>query len=524
MGTNECYLYGAAVQGIQGFIFQTNNMKDIVGASELVECICTKLFAEHVGYNGDSETLLQSLKSDSNAIVNAAGNIKYLFTSREACEKMVREFPKAVVEFAPGITISQAVEKMDKDFSKEDFRQAVLKLEAKLRLQRNKPMRSTQPGFMGVERSRQTGLPVIDRRRKDNTPLLLDAATYRKLYTEKQGQRIERKDSTQLLCNKAFGNCENKQIPFNIGDVTSKNDWIAVIHVDGNGLGQVVQHIGSEMGRLKEFSFLLDQATTQAAKEAFGNIMRKPENASLGKIPFRPIVLSGDDHTMICRADLAIPYTMEFIRLFEKYTQKMLGDFLKGVFKNKETKLSACAGIAFIKSSFPFYYAYELAESLCGHAKKDTKELYRFTEGNLPASCLMFHKVQDSFFVDYKDIIDRELTPGSGHSFKFGPYYMGGDFSKAATDAGRWTCEQLIRNAKQLGEEAMGPVQSGLRNWMSLIYTEPGQARQKRERLLMIASEAGKELIEEICPKESPYPVYDLLTLITINNQETRTL
>ena len=33
----EKYLYGAAVQGIQNFIFQTNELKDIAGASELVE-------------------------------------------------------------------------------------------------------------------------------------------------------------------------------------------------------------------------------------------------------------------------------------------------------------------------------------------------------------------------------------------------------------------------------------------------------------------------------------------------------
>ena len=46
------YLYGAAVQGIQGFIFQTNELKDIVGASELVEEICTKMFAERFKETG----------------------------------------------------------------------------------------------------------------------------------------------------------------------------------------------------------------------------------------------------------------------------------------------------------------------------------------------------------------------------------------------------------------------------------------------------------------------------------------
>ena len=55
----EKYLYGAAVQGIQNFIFQTNELKDIVGASELVEDICTNLFQEAVGkkkWNEDAES------------------------------------------------------------------------------------------------------------------------------------------------------------------------------------------------------------------------------------------------------------------------------------------------------------------------------------------------------------------------------------------------------------------------------------------------------------------------------------
>ena len=43
------YLYGAAVQGIQSFIFQTNKLRDIVGASELVNQICTELFEDVAG-------------------------------------------------------------------------------------------------------------------------------------------------------------------------------------------------------------------------------------------------------------------------------------------------------------------------------------------------------------------------------------------------------------------------------------------------------------------------------------------
>lgn len=34
---NEKWLYGASVQGIQGYIFQTNKLKDVIGVSELVK-------------------------------------------------------------------------------------------------------------------------------------------------------------------------------------------------------------------------------------------------------------------------------------------------------------------------------------------------------------------------------------------------------------------------------------------------------------------------------------------------------
>ena len=78
------YLYGAAVQGIQNFIFQTNNLQEIVGASELVEEICTELFKEIVGEK----------EYETNTVLHAAGNIKHIFTSRKACEDVVRVFPK----------------------------------------------------------------------------------------------------------------------------------------------------------------------------------------------------------------------------------------------------------------------------------------------------------------------------------------------------------------------------------------------------------------------------------------------
>lgn len=47
--SSTSYLYGASIQGIQSFIFQTDRLKDIVGASELVEQACTDMFYKPVG-------------------------------------------------------------------------------------------------------------------------------------------------------------------------------------------------------------------------------------------------------------------------------------------------------------------------------------------------------------------------------------------------------------------------------------------------------------------------------------------
>ena len=57
---------------------------------------------------------------------------------------------------APGITISQAVIPLDDDFGK-----AIDKVEALLKVQRNKPPKSVTIGLMGIKRANNTGLPVV---------------------------------------------------------------------------------------------------------------------------------------------------------------------------------------------------------------------------------------------------------------------------------------------------------------------------------------------------------------------------
>ena len=325
------YLYGASVQGIQSFIFRTNRLAEIVEASAKVERICT----------ADEDGLFKPFEqSDGKSVIRAAGNIKYIFSSREACERAVLEFPKKVMQHAPGITLSQAVVAMDET---ANFEQASDELERKLRIQRNKPSANLQWGMLGMKRDRRTGLPD----RGDGKPSAVRA--------------------TQRLCRKMFGNMENLQAHTsnNINDFVGQNDWIAIVHADGNGLGQVVQKVGGDKDTFSEFSQKLDEATCTAAKRAFDSLAEEQKQNRKGIIPIRPIVLGGDDLTVVCRGDVALPFVEAYARFFEEETARLLRGILSAhhLF-GKEPHLTACAGVAFIKSSYPFHYGYELAESL----------------------------------------------------------------------------------------------------------------------------------------------------------------
>lgn len=502
------YLYGAAVQGIQGFIFQTNELKDVVGASNIVDNICKDLFKQCVKDNKINP---------GEFIINAAGNIKYEFKDRESCELIVREFPKLVLDLAPGITVSQAVVMYDGG----DFKAAVDELETRLRIQRNRPMKSTTIGLTGIKRSAQTGLPlIVDKKNKGKE---VDAATAAKKH----------KNKTLSLCQDCFGinDLKHDQLAYDISAITGKNDWIAIIHADGNGLGQVVQNIGSNKGALQDFSSQLEESTKAAAQKAFDEIKEEVWDSETGKYQLRPIVLGGDDLTVICRGDLAMKYTTAFLQAFEEETGKQMGSILANA-GIARANLTACAGIAYIKSSFPFYYGYDLAEKLCDYAKKDAKRKLSNDTNEIPDSCLMFHKVQDSFIEDYTEICRRELTPKEGHSFCFGPYYLSDENEKE-----RWKISDLINRCNVLQQEDTKVLKSHLRQWMSLMHDKPEMAIQKIIRVKSLVPQPEvKQFIDTLtdgltraAKKENGteaqikyYPVYDILSLFSITNQETK--
>ena len=487
------YLFGASVQGIQSFIFKTNKLREIIEASNLVESICTTMFEPYV-----------KNARDAKLIIGAAGNIKCIYPHKEDCERAVLGFKERILRLVPGITLSQAVVEYDDSRPSFNFINVIEELENRLSTQRNKNTIPTLLGAIGIERSRQTGHPEIE---SDSLSQF----------------QPERNILHRELAKKLYGNAMlDSRVPYNIEDITDKNDWIAIIHADGNGLGQVVMKIGAMEDEFSAFSKGLNEATVASAREAFNEVSK--ENA--GKYPLRPVVLGGDDLTVICRADLAIPFCKYFLEYFQQKTKETIGKILvrNKVFNDNADYLSACAGIAFVKSSFPFYYGYNLAEDLCSESKKVAKQ------GKTPAepvpSCLMYHKVQDSFIRDYKDdIVGRELKPQDNISWKFGPYFLSGEEMKDY-----WSIDELISSAEELSKLQDTGLRTNLREWIGSMHLSEGEANQRLKRMkdiIGMRSSEGYKLLSKLTTAknragDAAYPAYDTLALYTINNQETK--
>ncbi len=496
------YLYGAAIQGIQGFIFQTNKLAEIAEGSELIEQICTDFFKDQFT-NGKFYV--------DNLILGAAGNIKYIFEDKAECEKIVREFPKAVMEMAPGITISQAVIEYDEG----NLNNSLLQLEEKLRIQRNKVPVPFEVGFMGMRRNRRTGGVAFNKSpvAKDNETV--DEATFKKLKARGSNKLFEKISG--------ITDFKTEELLFNTDDL--KGSWLAVVHADGNGLGTIIQNLNEKFkGKpdeevrqgFKQFSQALDNATQQAAQEAFKSAgITKDE----GKFPIRPIILGGDDLTVIIRADLAFGFTKAFLEEFEKQTEKKF-DFLKEYTGDQFKKgITACAGIAYVKKSYPFHYAIDLAEKLCSDAKNFVKGKGKYSgkapkmDGLIPKSALAFFKVQDSFIEDSLSDMKKRVLTGNNIDFRYGPYLIENDNHFA--NVGELT--QKLNIIKDHGEKADKGESNGiskLRQWVTEVFKDTTTADFFLKRMEVV----NYEFFKKFDPRETKNDKSIVFDVIQLNS------
>ena len=204
---------------------------------------------------------------------------------------------------------------------------------------------------------------------------------------------------------------------------------VAVIHIDGNGVGGIMKELNSSKDRvapgvfkaevgcdrddpdaLRRFLLAvnrhLDDAVTLAFAAAWTRIaeLSRHDDDRAGRrhtaIPVVPVILGGDDVTVITSGDYALPFAAAYLRYYEEATgNDPILCYLTPPEGQDTGPMTAAAGVAIVKRNFPFHIAYELAEKLVNRAKKVGKTACP------PCSTLDYHVLFDTTVLDPDEAI-----------------------------------------------------------------------------------------------------------------------
>ena len=499
--TIHAYLFEA--KSIQSYIFATNKLREIVGGSELVEQLTSG--------TGLVMTTLKTLGLDKDIQFSRCGGAAfYAFSStKEKLERLSAVWPLVFRQYAPDMEFIHASGEGDSE------REAFENAHAQMLADRNRPKVRIPQANVYTKRFPRTGEPVVYRKYRSIQPQ--DLVTSRKLdFVKHEGlvSRVSDKSTSSqwpINLTPEVGQDE-KNFPFK-----GSSQVIGLVHADGNGLGQLLMNLkdstkADDGGTVKlsdkdyvevfkAVSEAIQTATEDAASLAVKEVLEPNKaQASAGiaeaLYPARPIVLGGDDLTMIVRADLALPFTQAFLQAFEKTSRTELKE-VKGKDACKALQdvipdyLTACAGIAYAKSSQPFSLLNNLAEGLCKQEKSVSKlhkvKAYETSETHVIPSSISFYRVTSALVDDYKSILENELTFGNTQLSR--TCYMLTEDERLPTHLPILPDLLALQALLQKAEGLRG----GLRQVLGMLHQSPSQAQRRYARMKEIMQAREKD-------------------------------
>ena len=469
------YLVLIETSGNQNYIFSTNKLRENIGASELTYRAGTEWVLKAVEkithivlWDEDTTKLRKNLlnpilnksieNSDSvvEVLIATSGKALLLTKEYENAKQIVQEVTLKAIKEAPSLDICGVISSPF-DWNSPSFKEHGLGSVNREVHKKFEIARSQRPSPISrflrlpvVDECATSGLPAspkIDKRSGKN----ISSVSFSKQSENEEAfirvARLLKNDVRQIRfaknigeLDRLFGESEKSsnstdQDADGLDDNDDKMAWRAIIHADGNGLGEIFlnfdQYTSSNrdyVDKYRRFSLALDVCTESAFLKALNVFSGNPEsnqNISVKrKIPIIPLVLGGDDLTVVCDGRYALNFTHEFLRAFEQETAKteQYGGIIADVAKEalNVNRLSACAGVAIVKLHFPFSVAYELAESLMKKAK-EVKKVIQYPNPDpqkvtsYPCSALDFHILYDSSDVKLNQIrkkieLDDEQT------------------------------------------------------------------------------------------------------------------
>jgi hypothetical protein len=416
--------------GIQPYIFNSNRLRENIGASYLVSQATNQWVKDKLQEIGVPQERQQEPIETSNLaaelIYASGGNATIVFRSIETAKEFTRKLSRYVLEHSPGINLVAAHKKFNWDTDKlYDVVQELMDNE----LERQKRARIPSSPLLGLSVTascQSTQLVAVDTSEKylktdeEEPSRLISRETKAKLIAVLP--RDGEPGANQELKTKFTDILGNFQFPYrmdSLGRSQEESSYYAIVHADGNNMGERFKAFGKK-GRertpespnrgyieaMRELSKSVEKAGLTAIQKAIETLadsilnnpaMEKFKNKD-NYLPIRPLVYGGDDITFVCDGRLGIELAVLFLKTF---ANQNVAD---------GQPLSACAGVCIVKSHYPFARAYALSEALCANAKKFVREKGKGKN----YSAIDWHIASSGLFGSLGDIREREYKVDAG--------------------------------------------------------------------------------------------------------------
>ncbi|WP_372921234.1 hypothetical protein [Roseovarius sp.] len=512
--THYAYLFEA--KGLQAFLGDTGRLIDLIGGSELIAST-----AQSDGVDLLAE-LLENFESETAPIPSRRSGGAFCLhgTNRATLVRLRTAWRLKLTALRPGLAFADVLTQ-GHDTPMEALRAAY---ETQSGQRENGTATLLPLAVPGCHVDPRTARPAVltdvagDKEFMDRVTALL-RGTGRDLA---QGEAATDRVSLRFLDSET---AKEYVFPrhFRIADADKRNpafpfegptQRIGVVHADISGLGQIFMNLVDEAVATETVYAVacgIERAIEAAAREAmcalvlpaavprrgivnvrmratehrrhamlYGSASEDspPKNARR-IIPARPVLLGGDDLTVILRADLAVPFARKFLELLETHSKEALKSLREAGHPVGAEVLTACAGIALVGSGHPYTMAAHLADSMCDTSKVVAK---RGACGGITPSCLIFASVESAVGDDYAAFRDRELTsPQTGTVLTGAPYAVGeieapgfprlSDLAQAARALE--TIQGIGKLFEAAREGAGDPARAYARFWLVLATDEP---------------------------------------------------
>ena len=453
----QMFLVLLETSGNQRFIFATNMLREHVGASELIYRAGRQWVLDAMKdvtglqiWDDEPEKLVENLCSEernpcvkdeslAEVIVAVSGRALLLTRTEKIAQGLVTAVTTRALKEAPGLDCCGAVVPFEWD--SQSIHDVITEAHARFDLAHGQlPGPALRfPRLPIVAPCRTSGLPAADLAELlDERPFPLSRVS--KVKWDIADDAFKRKRQ-ELGIDKV-----DLRMPKNISDLerlVPNLDWLAVVHADGNGVGQmllnfkylcgaaaiadIAQSNAHYVDALRRFSLALHQCGLAACRYALEKLADRTSKEKI--VALVPLIAGGDDLTVVCDGKIALTFARDYLKSFEEETAR--ADLHEGIIReiagnanSGYPSLTACAGIAIVKPHFPFHAAYDLAEDLCQSAKV-VKEVVKTSEGaTIPCSALDFHVLYDSSAFALDPIREKLWADGGGTRLIGQPYII----------------------------------------------------------------------------------------------------